>query len=107
LSRLWFILALATLDVSAQGQAVVDAGKRRWVDPHWFRGNSYFRIGWEWVKVSVLKGWKLIRAVSFRTNHDPEPVMASRKQAHQRRYRFEFQRQTVNHHPESRFSKRI
>jgi len=45
LSRLWFILAVATLYVTAQGVEVVQSGKRPWVDPHWFRGNSYFRIG--------------------------------------------------------------
>jgi hypothetical protein len=45
LSRLWFILALATLYVTAQGVEVVESGKRRWVDPHWFRGNSYFASG--------------------------------------------------------------
>ncbi|WP_293123957.1 hypothetical protein [Moorena sp. SIO4G3] len=50
LSRLWFILAVATLYVTAQGVEVVETGKRRWVDTHWFRGNSYFRIGWEWIK---------------------------------------------------------
>lgn len=50
LSRLWFLLALATLYVTAQGVEVIATGKRRWVDTHWFRGNSYFRIGWEWVK---------------------------------------------------------
>ncbi|MDJ0573173.1 MAG: hypothetical protein QNJ53_29620 [Pleurocapsa sp. MO_192.B19] len=42
LSRLWFILSVATLYLSAQGVQVVDSGKRRWVDTHWFRGNSYF-----------------------------------------------------------------
>ncbi|WP_293088065.1 hypothetical protein [Moorena sp. SIO3H5] len=53
LSRLWFILAVATLCldakrewgkppvpllhryVSAQGVAVVESGQRRWVDTHW------------------------------------------------------------------------
>ena len=49
LSRLWFILALATLYVSAQGVAVVESGKRQMVDTHWFRGNSYFRIGLDWI----------------------------------------------------------
>ena len=32
LSRLWFILAVATLDVTAQGAAVVSSGRRRWID---------------------------------------------------------------------------
>lgn len=38
LSRLWFILAVATLYISSQGVEVVDSGKRRWVDTHWFLG---------------------------------------------------------------------
>jgi hypothetical protein len=38
LSRLWFILAVATLYVTAQGTQVVASGLRRRVDPHWFRG---------------------------------------------------------------------
>ena len=53
LSRLWFILAVATLYLTAQRVEVVASGKRRWVDPHWFRGNSYFRIGWEWGKTAL------------------------------------------------------
>ena len=90
LSRLWFILAVATLYVTAQGLAVVESGKRRWVDPHWFRGNSYFRIGTEWVKAASEHGWRLIRHVRFTHNRDPEPAMASRKQHDQRTYRIEF-----------------
>jgi hypothetical protein len=31
-------MAVATLVLVCQGVAVVDAGKRRQVDPHWFRG---------------------------------------------------------------------
>ena len=62
LSRLWFILAVVTLYIISQGVEVVDSGKRRWVDTHWFRGqriradrrltttkghspSRYFRIG--------------------------------------------------------------
>lgn len=97
LSRLWFILALATLYVSAQGVSVVDSGKRRWVDTHWFRGNSYFRIGWDWVKAALLNGWKLIRSVSFFGNQDPTPAMASLKQYNQRLYQLEFKVQTYSY----------
>jgi hypothetical protein len=100
LSRLWFILAVATLYVTAQGVAVVKAGKRRWVDPHWFRGNSYFRIGWEWVKASLVNGWRLIRRVRFTGKHDPDPVIASRKQHEQRRYRLEFKVHTFQYNIE-------
>ncbi|MFN5515534.1 MAG: hypothetical protein ACK5CA_12530 [Cyanobacteriota bacterium] len=88
LSRLWFLLAVATLYVTAQGVEVVATGKRRWgvpepprrVDPHWFCGNSYFRIGWDWVKAALEQGWQLIHHVRFTHNRDPEPAMASRKQ---------------------------
>lgn len=97
LSRLFFILAVATLYVTAQGIEVVETGKRRWVDPHWFRGNSYFRIGWQWVKTALEQGWKLIRTVSFRGNYDPEPLFASRKQAQQTRERLEFKVQTYRY----------
>ena len=97
LSRLWFILAVATLYVSAQGVEVVDSGKRRWVDTHWFRGNSYFRIGWDWVKASLLNGWRLINSVAFTNNRDSEPVMASRRQHEQRLYQLEFKVRTYSY----------
>ena len=97
LSRLWFILAVATLYVSSQGVEVVDSGQRRWVDSHWFRGNSYFRIGWDWVKASLINGWKLIRSVTFSGNQDPHPAIASLKQPEQRLYRLEFKVKTYSY----------
>ena len=90
LSRLYFLLALATLYVTAQGVEVVATGKRRWVDPHWFRGNSYFRIGWDWLKTALAQGWALIQSVPFTHNHDLSPAMASRQQHDQRAYAIEF-----------------
>ena len=36
LTRLCLALALTTLYLVAQGVEVVQQGKRRWVDPHWF-----------------------------------------------------------------------
>jgi len=54
--------AIATLYVTAQGVEVVATGKRRWVDTHWFRGNSYFRIGWQWVKTALECGWQLAKS---------------------------------------------
>jgi len=100
LSRLWFILALATLYATAQGTEVVSAGKRRWIDPHWFRGNSYFRIGCEWVKAALEDGWRLIRSVIFSSGHDPDPVMPSRKQHRIRADRLEFKVQTYRYPPD-------
>ena len=89
--------AVATLYVSAQGVEVVESGKRRWVDTHWFRGNSYFRIGWDWVKAALINGWKLIHDVRFTRNQDPSPAMASLKQHQQRLYRLEFKIQTYTY----------
>ncbi len=90
LSRLWFVLAVATLYVSAQGVEVVRVGKRRWVDTHWFRGNSYFRIGWDWVKAALINGWRLLQNVTFSGNQDPHPAMASRSQDQKRADQLEF-----------------
>ncbi len=50
LSRLCLVVAIATLYLVMQGSEVVKQGKRRLVDPHWFRGSSYLKIGWNWVK---------------------------------------------------------
>ncbi len=99
LSRLWFILALATLYVTAQGLEVVQSGRRRWVDTHWFRGNSYFRIGADWIKAALLQGWQLTKRVCFTTNLDPQPAMASRKQHYEKAYRFDFKLITVKFLP--------
>lgn len=100
LSRLCFILALATLYVTAQGVTVVEQGKRRWVDTHWFRGNSYFRIGLDWIRAALMDGWMLIKHVVFRSNKDLEPAMASRKQHEKRSYRLEFQAFTTHFKPD-------
>ena len=100
LSRLCFILALATLYVTAQGVVVVEQGKRRWVDTHWFRGNSYFRIGLDWIQAALLDGWQLVTQVIFSSNTDPEPAMASRWQHEKRSLRLEFQVFTTHFKPD-------
>lgn len=97
LSRLWFLLAVATLYLTAQGVAVLATGRRRWVDPHWFRGNSYLRIGWDWVRAAVLNGWQLLERVVFTGCRDPEPAMASRRQHERRTYQLEFSVQTYRY----------
>ena len=60
LERLCCVLAITTLYLVAQGTAVVTQGKRRWVDAHWFRGQSYLKIGWNWVKLALSRGYELI-----------------------------------------------
>jgi len=81
LSRLCLALAVATLFLVCQGTEVVAAGKRRWVDAHWFRGSSYLKIGWKWVQLALRKGYELITQLRLSPLPDPEPAMASRKQA--------------------------
>jgi hypothetical protein len=80
LSRLCFVLAITTLYLVSQGTEVVRQGKRRWVDPHWFRGSSYLKIGWDWVKTALTKGFELITRLYLSSEPDPEPAMASRSQ---------------------------
>ena len=80
LERLCLVLALATLYLVSQGTAVVAAGQRRLVDPHWFRGNSYLKIGWKWVKKAVIQGWELILQLLLDDQPDPFPSISSRKQ---------------------------
>ncbi len=91
---------MATLYVTAQGTQVVAEGLRRRVDPHWFRGNSYFRMGWDWIKTALQQGWQLIHSVCFTLARDPEPAMASRKQHDKRIYRIEFKIHTYKYQPD-------
>jgi hypothetical protein len=81
LERLCMVLAVATLYLVSQGVEVVSKGKRRLVDPHWFRGSSYLKIGWNWVKTALSKGWRLCRKLCLTGNSDPEPAMASFRSA--------------------------
>ena len=77
LTRLCLVLALTTLYLVAQGTQVGIAKKRRWVDPPWFRGNSYLRIGWQWVQTALARGWTLFGTLHLSGTPDPEPSRAS------------------------------
>jgi Transposase DDE domain len=77
LTRLCLVVAVATLYLVAQGTQVVAQQKRRWVDPHWWRGNSYLRIGWQWVKTALARGWVLFATVRLSGTPDPDPCRAS------------------------------
>ena len=63
LSRLCPVIAVATLLLTVQGQQVVITDKRRWVDAHWQRGNSYLRIGWNWLLGVLYQGWHLFSTI--------------------------------------------
>jgi hypothetical protein len=80
LTRLGFVLAITTLYLVAQGTEVVKQGKRRWVDAHWFRGNSYLKIGWHWIRSALSKGWELLTRLRLTGGPDPEPARASNNQ---------------------------
>ena len=84
LSRLCFVLAITTLYLVSQGTEVVELDRRRWVDPHWFRGSSYLKIGWGWVKTALTKGFALITWLHLSSDPDPAPAMASLTQYHSR-----------------------
>lgn len=78
LTRLCFILAVATLFLVCQGTEVVETEQRRLVDAHWFRGNSYLKIGWKWVQRAAVKGWSLISSMKLSPLPDLEPCFASK-----------------------------
>jgi Transposase DDE domain len=80
LTRLGLVLAITTLYLVAQGTEVVKQGKRRWVDAHWFRGNSYLKIGWNWIRSALSKGWELLTRLRLNGAPDPDPARASNQQ---------------------------
>ena len=94
LERLCGVLAITTLYLVAQGTEVVTQGKRRWVDAHWFRGQSYLKIGWRWVKLALSRGYALTTSLRVSAEADPEPAMASKIQQQKQRplfFALEFQ----------------
>lgn len=80
LERLCLVIAMATLYLVSQGTEIVTSQKRRLVDPHWFRGNSYLKIGWKWVKRAATQGLELSHQLFLDDQPDPEPAISSRKQ---------------------------
>lgn len=90
LSRLCLVLAITTLYLSAVGTEIVKCGDRRWVDPHWFRGSSYLKIGWRWIRQCLVQGFELPTYLLLSDATDPLPAIASRRQAQQRKRTFQF-----------------
>lgn len=81
LTRLLMVVAVATVYLVSQGTEVVKEGKRRVVDSHWFRGMSYLKIGWAWMRraLSGVKDCVVIRCMKLIGGADPEPAQASSK----------------------------
>jgi len=76
------VVAIATLYLVTQGIEVVKEGKRRVVDSHWFRGMSYLKIGWAWIRRALagVKECVIITCVRLIGGADPEPARASKKE---------------------------
>ena len=94
LEKLCFVLAVATLYLTAQGLAVVEAGDRQRVDTHWLRGNSFFRIGWDWIRQALVEPCQLISQVRFLGSFESDPVVPSLKYLSDR-FSLEFTAQTL------------
>jgi hypothetical protein len=90
LSRLCLVLAIATLYLSAVGTEIAEYEDRRWVDPHWFRGSSYLKIGWRWIRQCLVQGFELPTHLRLSDAPDPQPAIASRRQAQHRQRTFQF-----------------
>ena len=81
LERLFLVLAVATLHCTSVGVAVVQRKLRHWVDMHWERGMSYLKIGWSWLRQQFRRGWPVLPPFWLDAAPDPEPAVASRRQA--------------------------
>ena len=83
ISRLFLVLAVATLHFTSVGCEVVKRQTRRWVDTHWDRGMSYLKIGWQWLRQQFRKNWPVLPPFQLDPKPDPEPAIASRRSAAQ------------------------
>ena len=88
LERLGLVLAAATLVLVLQGVQVVAEGKRRWVDPHWTRGDSYLKIGRKYLMRVLYHGGEVLRHLILPPGEDPEPARASKRSARQKPHEF-------------------
>ena len=84
MERLFLILAIATLHFTSVGVGVVARKTRRWVDTHWDRGMSYLKIGWKWLRQQFRKQWSVLPSFWLDPAPDPQPAIASRRQAARR-----------------------
>lgn len=80
LNRLCAVIALTMLFLTIQGTAVVANGLRRQIDPHWNRGMSYLKLGWNWLHIVLSRQFPLRFHRYLSGAPDPEPAMASEKQ---------------------------
>jgi hypothetical protein len=79
LERLMLIMALATVHFLSTGLFVVRAKLRRWVDTHWDRGLSYFKIGWRWLRQQHRRHWPVFPSFCIDPSPQQSAVCASRR----------------------------
>jgi hypothetical protein len=79
LERLILIMAITTLHLTSLGVGVVQAEKRRWVDPHWERRLSYLKLGWRWRQQQDQRGWQAFAPFRLDPAPDPFPLLVSRR----------------------------
>ncbi|MBE9031420.1 transposase [filamentous cyanobacterium LEGE 11480] len=83
LSQLLWVVALTMLFLVLQATQVVAQGQRQLVDPHWKRGMSYLKIGWNWIRRAITQQTKIPILRFLSSASDPEPAMASKRQYNQ------------------------
>ena len=81
ISRLFLVIAVATLHFTCVGAEVIKLKCRRWIDSHWDRGMSYLKIGWGWLRQQYRRRWPVLPPFQLDPEPDPEPAIASRRQA--------------------------
>lgn len=63
-----------------QGVQVVALGKRPQVDAHWYRGMSYLKLGWNWIRLAITQQWNIQVYRFLSSLPDPQPAIASKRQ---------------------------
>lgn len=80
LTQLIGVIALTMLFLVLQGTQLVTSGRRRLVDPHWNRGMSYLKLGWNWIRLAITHQWKIPVFQFLSSLPDPQPAIASKRQ---------------------------
>ena len=78
LQRLLLVMAIATLFLVAQGVHTTHQGLRQTVDPHYHRGLSYFRIGWNWILKALSLHLAFLQSFALIPGPDPFPLSSSK-----------------------------
>ena len=67
---------------------MVTQGQRRWVEAPWLRGQSSLKLGWNWVRLALSRGYELMTSWPLAADPDPVPAMASKIQHQKQPQRF-------------------